>query len=84
MPSYRSDGTERTDTFSTVLDSIIFLTKSFRSVAELYAGKVFKLLDGDTLDIETVWYEWKSGTSCSKLVRETSSQILGNNGFFDA
>lgn len=79
--SYMYINTERSDSWFTVLDPAILLTKLFRCAAERYTRRFVKLRHCDSLDIKTILCDLKSVTSCSEAGRESSCEILESDGF---
>lgn len=74
--SYSSNITERIDISRGVLDWAFIPTKLVRSGEERYARKLVKMFHSDSFDIETIRSKVNSVTTCSKLVRGNTFQIL--------
>lgn len=78
VPSYRSDDTGRSKSLSTIHNWDFIVIKLFNSGTERFAKNVVELLHSDKSNIQTIQNELKNVTFCSRLWRETCSQMLEN------
>lgn len=78
LRSNKFNDTEGSDTLYDVLNWSILVTEQFRSGGEQYRRKIVEILHCDKFDVETIQNELKGVRSCSGLVLENVSQVLGN------
>lgn len=76
--SYRSNDTERSKTMSADFSWALLIMELFKRGEEWFAKIVAEPLHCEYLIIDAIQNMLRSGTACSELVRESSSQMLGN------
>lgn len=79
--SYRFDDTKQSETISAVLDWTFSTMELFKRSAERYAKTIVELLHCKPFEMEEIRNNLNCVTSCSYLMRESSIQVLENQGF---